>query len=81
MSGMIKSEIVSGESPTPAANGSQVLFTCANAYVSGSLKVTRGSLRMHPTTDYTETSPSAGTFTMVLAPASDEPLIVDYIKL
>jgi hypothetical protein len=35
---------------------------------------------MHPTADYSETSPSAGTFTMVIAPDTVEPLMVDYVK-
>lgn len=76
--GVSAADFVSGESPTPAANGSQTVFTVANAYVAGSLRVTRGSLRMHPTADFTETSPT--TFTMAVAPDSTEPLIVDYIK-
>lgn len=72
--------MINGETPTPAVNGAQLVFTTAYSYVSGTLHVTRGSLRMHPTTDFSETSPSAGTFTMVVAPESLEPLIVDYIK-
>jgi len=70
--------VVSGETPTPATNGVQTVFTVANAYVAGSLKVTRASFRMHPTADFTETSST--TFTMVVAPDTGEPLIVDYIK-
>lgn len=71
---------VNGETPTPAVNGEQLVFTTAYPYVAGTLHVTRASLRMHPTADYSETSPSAGTFTMVIAPDSSEPLVVDYIK-
>jgi len=69
---------VSGQTPTPAVNGSQTVFTVANAYVAGSLKVTRASFRMHPTADFSETSST--TFTMVVAPETGEPLIVDYIQ-
>lgn len=72
------SRMIFGEKPTPAADGSQLVFTVAHAYVFGSLRVTRASLRMHPTTDFAETSST--TFTMVSAPKSDEPLIVDYTK-
>lgn len=70
--------LVYGETPTPATDGAQLVFTVANPYVSGTLVVTRGSLRMHPTTDVSETTST--TFTLVSAPASNEPLIVDYIK-
>ena len=72
--------LISGETPTPAVDGVETLFTLANGYVGDTLHVTRGSLRLHPTTDYAETSPSAGTFTTVVAPAVGEPLICDYIK-
>lgn len=71
---------INGETPTPAADGITVLFTTAYPYIAGSLHVTRASLRMHPTADFSETSPSAGTFTMVIAPETSEPLIVDYVK-
>jgi hypothetical protein len=72
--------MVNGETPTPAANGVVLIFTTAYPYVAGTLHVTRASLRMHPTADYSETSPSAGTFTMVIAPDTLEPLVVDYVK-
>jgi hypothetical protein len=67
-----------GETPSPSVNGAQLVFTTANAYIAGTLVVTRGTLRMHPIADFTETS--SNTFTMVVAPESNEPLIVDYIK-
>lgn len=70
--------IVTGESPTPTVNGVLTVFTVANPYVAGTLEVTRASLRMHPSVDFSETSET--TFTMVVAPESTEPLIVDYIK-
>jgi len=67
-----------GETPTPAVNGVQTVFTTAYPYVAGTLGAVRASLRMHPTADFTETSST--TFTMVVAPETGEPLIVDYIK-
>lgn len=78
--GLVSGDFVSGQTPTPATNGVVTVFTTTNPYVAGSLRVTRGSLRMHPTVDYAETSPAAGTFTMVVAPDTGEPLIADYIK-
>jgi hypothetical protein len=77
-SGGLLARIVAGETPTPAVDGSQTVFTTAHPYVAWSLKVTRGTLRMYPGVDFTETSPT--TFTMTVAPESNEPLIVDYIK-
>ncbi len=79
--GLSVSNFIFGETPTPATDGEQLVFTVANPYVAGSLRVTRGSLRMHPVVDFVETSPGAGTFTMAVAPDASEPLIVDYIKV
>lgn len=76
--GISASSIVHGETPTPATDGAQTVFAVANAYVAGSLKVYRGSLLMYNPTDFSETTST--TFTMVVAPDSDEPLRVDYIK-
>lgn len=74
------SRFIIGETPSGTVNGVTTVFTCANAYVAGTLEVVRASLHLHPTTDFSETSPSAGTFTMVTAPATGEPVIVNYIK-
>jgi hypothetical protein len=71
---------IDNETPTPATNGIQLVFTTANPYVAGSLKVYIDGLRQIKTTDYTETLPSAGTFTMTIAPESIENLRVDYVK-
>jgi len=73
-------KFIYSETPSPVVDGAQTLFTLDNPYIAGTLVITRGTLRMHPTADYTETSPNAGTFTMAVAPESSEPLIVDYIK-
>lgn len=74
----ISGNMVFQETPTPATDGAQVVFTVANAYVSGTLMVYLDGLRQIPTTDYSETTST--TFTMVAAPDSDEVLRVDYIK-
>jgi hypothetical protein len=66
------------ETPTPATNGSQVIFTVANAYQSGLLEVFVDGLLQTKTTDYTETSNT--TFTFVTAPLSTETVKVNYIK-
>jgi len=70
--------MVFGETPTPATDGAQTVFTVANAYVSGTLRVYKDKLRQELTTDFTETTST--TFTMTAAPDADEDLRVDYVK-
>lgn len=77
-SGLLSGSFVVQETPTPATDGAQTVFTVANDYVSGKLEVYLDGLRQIPTTDFAETT--SNTFTMVLAPDSDEILLVDYIK-
>jgi len=67
---------------TPATDGATVIFTTPDAYVANTLQVFRdqSSLQKGATKDFTETSPSAGTFTLASAPDADEDLWVHYIK-
>lgn len=74
------SRFIFGETPAGSLNSSNVVFTTANAYVSGTLQVWRDQLTMHPTDDFSETDANAGTLTMVVAPDSNEKIIVNYIK-
>jgi hypothetical protein len=74
--------LLSDQSVTPTPNGVLTVFTTPEPYVSGSLKVyidgvrqIKGALK-----SFTETSPSAGTFTMLSAPVTDENIRVDYVK-
>ena len=66
------------ETPTPATDGAQTVFTVANAYVSGLLEVYLDGLLQIKDTDYTETTST--TFTMTSAPDADESLRVNYKK-
>ena len=77
---MDTTRFVMHETPNPATDGAQKLFTCANAYVSGLLEVYIDGLLQIKGTDYAETDAAAGTFTLVVAPDSDENLRVNYIK-
>lgn len=61
--------------PTPACDGSTTLFTLAFGYVSGTLTVYLNGLIQRPGTDYAETSPTSGTFTMTSAPVSTDVLL------
>ena len=69
---------VTRETATPATDGAQTVFTVANAYVSGTLSVYLDGIKQIITTDYAETSST--TFTLVVAPDSDEVLWVSYLK-
>jgi hypothetical protein len=73
-------KMVFGKTPTPTPNGVIVIFYTSAPYVAGTLRVWRGSLRMYPTLDVVETDPATGSFTLVVAPNSNEPLLVEYIK-
>lgn len=71
-----------GETPTGTVNGSNAIFTCANAYVAGSLIVYRDGQRMKSGgADYTETTPASGIFTFITAPVSGSVIYVDYQKV
>lgn len=62
-------------------NGSNKVFTVSlGSYISGSLKVyLNGQLQTQGTAeDWTETSPSSGTFTFITAPTTGDVIIVSY---
>lgn len=69
--------IINGATPTGLINGSNTLYSLPTAYVPNSLRIFKNGVRMAKTSDYTE-NPTAGTFTMVSAPASMAVLLVDY---
>lgn len=70
------------ETPTPAPNGAVVLFTLANAYRSGSLRVYRNGLHQGPVAagNFVQTSPALGTFTTTFTPATGEDIYCVYAK-
>lgn len=71
--------VVSNETPTPTVNGVATVFTTANAYRSGTLKVFRSGVRLYGSgVDYSETTST--TFTLNVAPDTGETLLVEYIK-
>jgi len=60
-------------------NGSNTLFTLSLQYVAGSTQVYRDGQLMKPGgNDYTETSPTAGTITFVVAPVTGSVILVTY---
>jgi len=77
-SSIVANYTILNEVPTPATDGAQTVFTVVNSYVAGTLQPFLDGLKQIQTTDYAETTPT--TFTMVVAPAADEALVVNYIK-
>jgi len=69
------------QTPTPAPDGSQIVFTLPNSeeYVGGSLEIIVDKRYLQKTIDFTETTSS--TFTLVVAPDADEDITINYIKL
>ena len=70
--------IVSDETPTGSVNGSNTSFTTQRAYISTSLEVFINGLKQIRGTDYTETTPGSGIFTMAVAPATGDAVRVNY---
>jgi hypothetical protein len=67
------------ETPTGLVNSSNTLYTTSQVkYVANTLEVYINGLLQSKTTDYTETSPGSGTFTMVVAPTTGDDLRVAY---
>lgn len=67
------------EAPTGTVNGTNVTFVISKgSYVPSSLQVSlNGQLQTHGS-DFTETTPSSGTFTMVTAPSAGDFLRASY---
>ena len=79
-SGMNTTSFKPHQTPTPATDGAQKVFTLPDSeqYASGLLEVFLDGIRQTKDTDYTETTST--TFTMTTAPAADEVLRIKYIK-
>lgn len=71
--------IISDETPTGSVNGSNTSFTVLRgSYISTSLEVFINGLKQIRGTDYTETTPGSGIFTMAVAPLTGDALRVNY---
>lgn len=70
---------ITEESPTGTINGTNKVFTTVNnTYVANSLEIYLNGLKQLRGTDYTETTPSSGTFTFVTAPLTGDIIRVNY---
>lgn len=70
---------VTQESPTGLVNSSNASYTTLQSkYVAGTLEVFINGLQQTRVTDYTETTPGSGVFTMAVAPTTGDILRVSY---
>jgi hypothetical protein len=70
--------MISDEVPVGTVNGSNTVFTAARAYVGDSLEVWVGGVKQQRGVHFTETSPTAGTFTMSDAPITGDNILISY---
>lgn len=69
---------ISSEAPSGTIDGSNTTFTLSRAYIAGSLEVYIDGIHQRRTTDYTETTPGSGVFTMAAAPLSGQTVYCNY---
>jgi hypothetical protein len=63
-------------SPVEAPNGSRTVFHIKFGYINNLLSVYKNGLLLSAETDYTQSNPETGEFTMAVAPASTDKLYV-----
>jgi microcystin-dependent protein len=73
-------EFVSDATPGGAVNGSNTAYTTSTKYAANTLEVFINGLKQIRNTDYTETTPSTGAFTMTVAPATGDVIRVNYMN-
>lgn len=71
--------VVTNEALTGTKDGSNMVFTTANPYITGTTAVYMNGIRQSAPDNYTETGPSE--LTMSFAPESSDSFIVDYTHL
>ncbi len=69
---------ISDEAVTGSVNSSNTSYTTARQYIAGSLEVFINGLKQIRTTDYAETTPASGIFTMTVAPTTGDLIRVNY---
>lgn len=74
------SSFVSDETPTGLVNSSNTSYSASGSYTSGTLEVFINGLKQIRNTDYTETTPSTGAFTMTTAPTTGDIIRVNYMN-
>lgn len=75
---ILRDLFVYNETPTPTVNGVVTTFATAHPFRTGSLVIYRRGSRLF-NDEFAETTSQS--FTLTVAPDSDEPLLVDYMRL
>lgn len=70
---------ISDVTPAGLVNGSNTAYTVPEAYTAGTMEVFINGLKQIRDTDYTETNPTTGSFSMIVAPASGDVVRVNYM--
>lgn len=70
--------IITDETPTGSVNGSNTAFATARPYIASSLEIYINGLKQVRGTDYTETTPGSGSFTMTTAPLTGDLIRTNY---
>lgn len=78
--GWASTSVYSDSIPTGAVNGSNTAYTCTSPYMVNTLEVFINGLKQIRNTDYTETGPSTGDFSMTTAPATGDIIRVNYMN-
>lgn len=70
---------ISDATPAGLVNGSNTAYTVPEAYTAGTMEVFINGLKQIRDTDYTETNPTTGSFTITVAPATGDVVRVNYM--
>lgn len=70
--------LITDETPSGTINGVNTTFTTAQPYIGGSLQVFVNGVKQKRVTNFTETTPSTGSFTISDAPISGDDIMVCY---
>lgn len=73
-------EFVSDATPTGLVNSSNTAYNAGGPYASNTLEVFINGLKQIRNTDYTETTPTSGDFTMTVAPTTGDIIRVNYMN-
>jgi microcystin-dependent protein len=70
---------ISDATPAGLVNGSNTAYTVPEAYTAGTMEVFINGLKQIRDTDYTETNPTTGSFTISPAPSTGDVVRVNYM--
>lgn len=71
-------DLVTNETPSGLVNSSNTAYTTGSSYIAGTLEVYINGVSQKRGTDFTETTPGDGDFTMTTAPTSGDDIWCNY---